>query len=102
MVWIELRCPSVKAPISPSIISSSGVSTMASGVRSSWVMLAKKRDLNSSSRCSSVWARSRFALVASSRTLCSSCSRRVQKSITWPTPAMIAVADRKVRLEMAT
>ena len=102
MVESELRWESLNAPISPCIISSSGVRTMASGVRSSWVMLAKKRDLNSSSCWSLAWTFSRFCPATSSWSRWATCSRRVQKSMTCPTPAMSAVAERKVRLEAAT
>ncbi len=102
MVESELRWASLNAPISPCIISSSGVTTMASGVRSSWVMLAKKRDLNSSSCCSLVWALSRFWVVTSRRSRCSCCSRSVENCSTCATPAMRAVAERKVMLETAT
>ena len=69
------RCAEESSPISPWRINSSGASTIASGVLNSWVMLAKSCDLKLSSAFSCSWAASREALVSSSRTWFSTCSR---------------------------
>jgi hypothetical protein len=69
------RCGSVRCPSSPATMSSMGESTIARGVLSSWVMLAKKRDLKRSRRWSSSWAVARRVEVLSRARRFSSCSR---------------------------
>ena len=87
----------MSGPSSPSKASSRGERIIASGVRSSWVMLAKKRDLNSDWRRSSWWARCSSLVVSSSASCASSCARCARKPKICPVPAMPAVETRKAR-----